>query len=152
LKKSYWIVAALALLLPRGAHAQTSADSAAVLRAGLDYIEGFYNGDADMLKRSVRPNVTKFGFSRGRDAATFSGDTMSYAQFMSYAERVKKRGGTTGPAAAIKNVQIMDIMNQIAAVKVTAWWGTDYLHLGKYDGQWMISHVIWQSPPAAASK
>ena len=60
---------------------------------------------------------------------------------------MKKRGGTTGPNAAIKKVEIMDIMNQIAAVKVTAWWGVDYLQLGKYDGQWMIAHVIWQSPP-----
>lgn len=34
-----------------------------------------------------------------------------------------------------------------AAAKVTAWWGTDYLQLAKYDGQWMIVHVLWQSPP-----
>ena len=32
-----------------------------------------------------------------------------------------------------------------AAVKVRASWGTDYLLLGKYDGRWMISHVLWQS-------
>ena len=148
MQKHYLFAAALVLLTATGARAQTAADSAAVIRAGLDYIEGFYNGDSDMLKRSVRPNVVKYGFWRDRNATKVSGDTMSYAQFMSYAENVKKRGGTTGPNANIKKVEIMDLMNQIAAIKVTAWWGVDYLHLGKYDGQWMIAHVIWQAPSA----
>ena len=147
MQKHYLIAAACVLLTATSARAQTAADSAAVIRAGLDYVEGFYNGDGDMLKRSVRTNVVKYGFWRGREATTFTGDTMSYAQFMSYAESVKKRGGTTGPNASIKKVEILDIMNQIAAVKVTAWWGVDYLQLGKYEGQWMIAHVIWQSPP-----
>lgn len=143
----YLIGAACLLATPRLAPAQTAADSAAVMRAGLDYIEGFYEGDAAKLQRSVRTNVVKFGFWRGRDATAFTPDTMSYGQFLSYAASVKARGGTTGPNAAIKRVEILDIMDQIAAVKVVAWWGTDYLQLGKYDGQWMIAHVIWQSPP-----
>jgi hypothetical protein len=150
LKKYCMIAAVCVLIWPRPSLAQTSADSAAVMRAGLDYIEGFYEGNSDKLKRSVRTNVTKFGFWRGSNATTFAPDTMSYAQFLSYAESVKARGGTTGPNAAIKNVQILDLMSHIAAVKVTAWWGTDYLQLGKYNGQWMIAHVIWQSPAAAA--
>ncbi|MBC7790917.1 MAG: nuclear transport factor 2 family protein, partial [Anaerolineae bacterium] len=39
-----------------------------------------------------------------------------------------------------------DVLDQTASAKLTAWWGTDYLLLGKYDGKWMISHVLWQSP------
>ena len=34
-----------------------------------------------------------------------------------------------------------------AAAKVTAYWGTDYLLLGNFDGRWMITSVLWQSPP-----
>ena len=34
------------------------------------------------------------------------------------------------------------------AAKVTAWWGTDYLLLGKFDGRWMIRDVLWESPPS----
>lgn len=150
MKKYYALAFAfLAWLAPAAAPAQTSADSAAVLRAGLDYIEGFYEGDAAKLKRSVRTNVVKYGFWRAQNTTTFAADTMSYAQFMSYAESVKARGGTKGPNAAIRKVEILDLMSHIASVKVTAWWGVDYLQLGKYDGQWMIAHVIWQSPPAA---
>jgi hypothetical protein len=148
--KKYCLIACALLMAgaPRAAHAQTAADSAAVMRAGLDYIEGFYDGDVAKLQRSVRTNVVKFGFWRPADKTAFEPDTMSYGQFISYAERVKARGGTTGPNASIRKVEILDMMNQIASVKVTAWWGVDYLQLGKYDGRWMIAHVIWQSPPA----
>jgi hypothetical protein len=149
-KKYYALAfACLGLLAPGATYAQTSADSAAVIRAGLDYIEGFYEGDTAKLKRSVRTNVVKYGFWRAQNATTFAPDTMSYGQFMSYAESVKARGGTKGPNASIKKVELLDVMSHIASLKVTAWWGVDYLQLGKYDGQWMIAHVIWQSPPAA---
>ena len=33
------------------------------------------------------------------------------------------------------------MQDQTASAKLTAWWGTDYLLLGKYDGRWMISSV-----------
>ena len=29
------------------------------------------------------------------------------------------------------------------SAKLTAWWGTDYVLLAKYDGRWMITHVLW---------
>jgi hypothetical protein len=44
-------------------------------------------------------------------------------------------------------VEVYDVQNQTASAKLTAFWGTDYLLLGKYDGKWMISSVLWQSPP-----
>ena len=51
------------------------------------------------------------------------------------------------PATAPKKVEIFDILDQTASAKLTAWWGTDYLLLAKYDGRWMIPMVLWQSPP-----
>ncbi|HUP89366.1 MAG TPA: nuclear transport factor 2 family protein [Longimicrobiales bacterium] len=140
---------AAALLLPATMQAQTRADTTAVMRAGLDYIEGFYQGDADMLRRSVHPNVAKFGWYLPNKSTTWEPDSMSYAEFISYADRVKARGAKGAPPAnAPKEVRILDLLDQTAALKVTAWWGTDYLHLAKYDGKWMILHVLWQSPPA----
>jgi hypothetical protein len=32
-------------------------------------------------------------------------------------------------------------------VKLTADWGTDYMHLAKMDGKWMIVNELWQIPP-----
>lgn len=131
---------------PRVVAAQTSADSAAVRRALLDYIEGFYEGDSAKLTRSIRPEVYKIGFHRPRDSTRYSAaQQMTWREFLEYAAGVKARN-QPAPASAPKGVQLLDVLDQTASGKVTAWWGTDYILLGKYDGRWMISHVLWQSP------
>src|SRR5437870_3096902 len=136
------IVAALLLVFaPKHVRAQTSADSAAVIRAARDYLEGFYEGDADKLRRSVRPNVAKFGLWRPKDKTIFEPDSMSYAEFISYADNFKKNKRTT-PATAPREVKIIDLLDHTAVAKVTAWWGTDYLTIAKFGDSWMIQHVL----------
>jgi hypothetical protein len=138
-----------ALCPPPSALAQS--DSAAVRAAVLDYVEGFYEGDSTRLVRSVRPDVYKYGFSRHRDSTTYRGSQMTWPQFHAYANRVKARGGRGAPPDAPKTIQLFDVQDQTASAKLTAWWGTDYLLLAKYDGRWMITHVLWQSPPRATA-
>jgi hypothetical protein len=134
-------------LAPRlGAQTPASNDSAAVRRAALDYIEGFYEGDTAKLVRSIRPEVFKYGFYQPRDSTKYVGEQMPWAEFLSYANRVKARN-RPAPASAPRDVAIFEVQNQTASAKVTAWWGTDYLLLGKFGDKWMITHVLWQSPP-----
>jgi hypothetical protein len=124
----------------------TAEDREAVRRAALDYLEGFYEGDSTKLVRSVRPDVFKFGFWRARDSTSYVEERMTWPEFLSYARGVKANN-RQAPATAPKRVEVYDVMNQTASVKVTAFWGTDYLLLGKYNGKWMISSVLWQNPP-----
>src|SRR5690349_4931740 len=144
----------LAALLVSAAplRAQTAADSAGVRQAALDYLNGFYVGDSTLHVRSIRPEVYKFGFWRQRDSVRYAaGEQMKWSQFHDFTRRVKASGRAPSPNWR-KDVQLMDVMDQTAAVKVTAYWGTDYLLLGKFDGRWMITHVLWQSaPPKVAS-
>jgi len=123
-----------------------SDDREAVRRAVLDYVEGFYEGDSAKLARSVRPEIFKYGFWRARDSTRYAGEQMKYAEFFDYARRVKQNNRQAPPTAP-KTVDVYDVQNQTASAKLTASWGTDYLLLGKYDGKWMISSVLWQSPP-----
>ena len=134
------------LATPSRSAAQTSADSAEVRRAALDYIEGFYEGDSTKHVRSVRPDVFKYGFWLPRDSTRYRGEQMPWAEFLSYTRRMRSRGATT-PASAPKDIELLDVLDQTAAAKVTASWGTDYLLMGKFDGRWMISSVLWQSKP-----
>jgi hypothetical protein len=133
------------LLAPATAVAQTPAERAAVERAVLDYVEGFYEGDTVKLVRSIRPEVTKFGYSIPRDSTRYVGEAMAWSEFLAYARGIKERN-RQAPATAPKKVEIFDIQDQTASAKLTAWWGTDYLLLAKYDGRWMIRMVLWQSP------
>jgi hypothetical protein len=127
--------------------AQTAADSAAIRAAALDYVEGFYTGDSTRHVRSVRPEVYKFGFWRHRDSTSYSsGSQMTWRSFHEYANRVRTTGRGGPPPNAPKEIILLDVQDQTAAAKLTAWWGTDYLLLGKFDGRWMITHVLWQSP------
>lgn len=122
------------------------AEREAVRRAVLDYVEGFYEGDSLKLARAVRPEIFKYGFWKARDSTRYAGEQMKYPEFFDYARRVKQNNRQAPPTAP-KVVDLYDVQDQTAAAKLTASWGTDYLLLGKYDGKWMISSVMWQGPP-----
>lgn len=127
------------------ATAQSPSDRAGVERAVLDYVEGFYEGDTLKLKRSVHPDVAKFGYYIPRDSSRYVGEAMPFPEFLSYARGIKERN-RPAPADAPKKVEIFDVLDQTASAKLTAWWGTDYLLLAKHDGRWMIRQVLWQTP------
>ena len=130
----------------RSERAARKADSIAVHRAVLDYVEGFYEGDTAKMIRSIRPEVAKSGFSLPRDSTQYVLRNMAWSQFLDYARRVKA-SNNPAPATAPKVIKVFDVQDQTASAKLRASWGTDYLLLGKYDGRWMISHVVWQSLP-----
>ena len=47
---------------------------------------------------------------------------------------------------APEEVLVLDVLDQTAVAKVTAWWGTDYLLMARFEGRWMITQVLWQTP------
>jgi len=64
-----------------------------------------------------------------------------------YAEGVKKRGVSPDVEKFPKKIEVFDMQDQTASAKLTAWWGSDYLLLSRINNRWMITHVLWQSPP-----
>jgi len=141
----------LALFAAPSASAQSAStpDRAGVQRAALDYLEGFYEGDSSKLLRSVHPQVFKYGYYRQNEGAAFSPSQMKFPDgFMAFARNVRETGRGAPPAGAPKEVIIYEVLDQTASAKVIAWWGIDYLLMGKVDGRWQITHILWQSPPA----
>lgn len=128
------------------AQSPSAADSAAVRRAVLDYVEGFYEGDSTKFVRSVRPDVYKYGFWRPRDSTTYQGEQMKFAEFNEFANRVKASGHKAPPTTR-KEVTLFDVQDRTASAKLSAYWGTDYLLLGKFGDAWMVTSVLWQSAP-----
>ncbi len=138
------VIGFLAAVITAGA--VTAQDHAAVERAALDYLEGFYEGDVEKIRRGVHPDVVKYGFFLPRGSAEYGGEPMSFEQMLEYARGVLEAERFPPPSAP-KEVRILDVMDQTAAVVVTAWWGSDYMHLARYDGEWKVIHVLWQTPP-----
>jgi hypothetical protein len=124
--------------------AQTG-DKEAVRQAALDYVEGIYNVQPERIERSVHPNVVKRGFYK-KDAATpYAEMPMTYEQLVKLAASWNKDGKRD---ISIKEVVVLDVLDQTAVAKVRASWGIDYMMLGKYDGKWKITQILWQSHPS----
>ena len=69
---------------------------------------------------------------------------MSYEQLRTLAGRWNKDGKQAGDKSPRK-ITVLDMDEMTASVKLEAEWGFDYMHLAKYDGQWKIVNVLWQT-------
>ena len=140
--------AAIALTLigfPASGYAQVNAaEKDAVRLAALDYLEGIYNVQPERLERSVHTTLVKRGFYKKDASAPYVEMPMTYEQLVKLAGNWNKDGKRD---TSIKEVAVLDVLDQTAVAKVTASWGIDYMLLGKYDGRWKIVQILWQSHP-----
>jgi hypothetical protein len=139
------VALAASAMTPLVGSAQTAVDRAGVERAALDYLEGFYEGSTEKIRRGVHPDVLKFGFSKDA-SGEYERSPMSFDEMLEFATHVKE-SGRHPDASAPKEVELLDVLDQTASAKVHAWWGSDYLLMAKYEGEWKIVQVLWQSPP-----
>ena len=119
--------------------AQTAADSAAIRQTALDYIEGWYSGDADRMSRALHPGLVKriVNTENGRSAL----GEMTKADLVGITGQ--GAGRRTPAAEQQKDVVILDIFRNAASVKVVARDWVDYMQIGKFDGRWVIINVLW---------
>ncbi len=138
----------LVAFLPMAAFSQTS-DSQAIKMAGFNYIEGFYEGDTAKLAKALSPSLDKYGYYN--EGGSYSGKALSYKGALDLALRLKAND-QLADADAPKEVEILDQQEYIAAIKVTARWGVDYMLLSKQSGDWKIEKVLWQGPLETVSR
>src|SRR5213595_3837452 len=130
-------VAALAVLLGAlPAIAQEKADPrAGIQKACLDYIEGWYEGDAARMERALHPELAKRIVTKD-DKGRYRLGQMSA---LSLINGVRAGGGKETPKADQQNdVSILDIYENAASAKIVASGWVDYLHLARWNGQWKI--------------
>ena len=126
------------------AAAQPPDDREAVKQAVLDYVEALYEADSARIERSVHRDLFKLGFERDKEG-TYKPSRMTYQELYDLAGRWNKTGRI--PKNSKKEIVVYDVVDQTASAKLTAMWGIDYLHLAKFDGKWMITDILWQTPP-----
>ncbi len=142
-------LAAGALLLGNvGAHAQSAADSLAVRATALDYIEGWYEGNAERMGRALHPDLAKRIVMPRPDGAIVQHMTAEQLTQITGAGG----GRMTPPDRQRKDVTILDIYGNAASVKVIAADWIDYLHIGKVDDRWVIINVLWEYTEEAKAR
>jgi hypothetical protein len=137
--------AILAAFMPGSANQPSDRD--AVRQAALDYVEGVYEVQPDRIRRSVHPTLVKRGFYKKGASAPYVELTMNFQQLLELARDWNRDGRQD---TSVKEVAVLEVLDQTAVAKVTASWGVDYMLLGKYDGRWQIVLIVWQSPPPKA--
>jgi hypothetical protein len=134
------------------ARGQTAApsDEAAIRQAALDYIEGWYDGDAARMERALHPELAK----RMVYADSAGHSRLNQMSAMTLVESTRAGGGKRTPKEQQqKDITVLDRFNNAAVVKVVASGWVDYLEVVKFDGQWKIINVLWElkAPPQPAA-
>ncbi len=146
MRHAFLIVAALLSTAPVAkAGDNDDVDRSAIKQAALDYIEGWYEGNAERMERALHPELAK------RIVVTDPKTGRSRLNQMSAMTLVQSTragyGRKTPPDQQRKDVTILDRFNDMATVKVVAAEFVDYLHIAKYDGKWKIVNVLWTLTP-----
>lgn len=128
-----------------GASETPARDSAAIRAAALDYIQGWYEGDAERMKRAVHPRLEK------RILGSEIGARVPLVEMsaMELVEATRRGGGADSPGARRDDVTILDVFGNAAGVRVDADRWIDYLHLVRTGEGWEIVNVLWELRPSA---
>ena len=142
--KTGFLVCVLLFVLTPVACAQSTADTEAIKQTALDYIEGWYEGNAERMERAVHPELAKRivrtnpeGYSR-----------VDQQSAMTLVLNTRRGGGKNTPKEKQqKDVTILDVYENAACVKVVASDWIDYLQIAKANGRWVIINVLWELKP-----
>ena len=137
------VVAATQLLaMPVGA--QTAADSAGIRQAALDYIEGWYEGNGDRMERALHPDLAKRIVNTNPQGRSVLG----HQSAMTLVQNTRRGGGKQTPVVQRRtDVRILDVFGNTASVRVDADSWIDYMHIGRWNGRWVIINVLWENRP-----
>ncbi|MBI3003958.1 MAG: nuclear transport factor 2 family protein [Ignavibacteriales bacterium] len=126
-------------------HAQSSADSAAIRKAALNYVEGWYEADADRMESALHPELAKRIVLVDEKTGKNWLDMMGASRLVS---GTRRGGGKNTPKdQQQKDVSILDIFGNTASVKAIMSGWIDYMHLAKWNGEWKIVNVLWEYKP-----
>ncbi|HSE41996.1 MAG TPA: nuclear transport factor 2 family protein [Acidobacteriota bacterium] len=130
------------------AHGDTNvspADATAIKQTALDYIEGWYEGNAERMERSLHPELAKRIVLKDPNSGKSRLDQMGA---MTLVQRTRLAAGTKTPKdQQQKDVVILDVFENAASVRVTATDWIDYLHMARFNDRWVIINVLWELKP-----
>lgn len=109
-------------------------------KAARDYVDGWYEGDAERMQRALHPDLAKRRvevLSNDRAVlSTISADAMVEYTRMGVGKKSYREG-------QVNEVTILDVSSTSASVKTVSHQFIDYLHLARLNGEWRIVNVLW---------
>jgi hypothetical protein len=133
---------------PQGAPGErlaTAADTSGIRDAAMDYIQGWYEGNAERMQRALHPELAKRIVRTDPKTGRSQFSTMGALTLIN---STKMGGGSTAPATHRRtDFRLLDIYENAAVARVDAGDWVDYLQLAKWNGKWAIVNVLWELRP-----
>lgn len=108
-----------------------------------DYIEGYYEGNAERVKSALAPELAKRFVAKKKDGVEVLKDG-SAAHFIELT--ATQDGPKSYPIGKRKlEIKIFEIDGKIASAKAIGQDWIDYIHLCRINGKWTIVNVVWTS-------
>lgn len=139
--KRFVLLIALTLLFNNVSKAQTSEDSLAIKQTAMNYIYGFYDGNAERMEKALHPELAKRNVRTDPQSGRQRFDQMSALTLINI---TRAGGGKLIPQdQRIFEFEILDITGNNASIKTIAKGFYDYIHMSKWNGEWKIVNVLW---------
>ncbi|MBZ0295018.1 MAG: nuclear transport factor 2 family protein [Anaerolineae bacterium] len=120
-------------------------DEAAVRAVALDYIEGWFEGDAERMARCLHPKLAKRSIRYDAEAGETRFYHITRDDMIAF---TKEGGGKDIPRDKLYyNVDILDSGKDMAVVRVESFGYLDHLHVAKIEGRWHIVNVLYTKTP-----
>jgi hypothetical protein len=135
-------------VVAHGDVAVSPTDAAAIKQTALDYIEGWYEGNAERMERSLHPELAKRIVTTDPATGKSKLDQMGA---MTLVQRTRSATGTKTPKDQQQKDVVIDVFENVASVRITAADWIDYLQMARFNGRWVIVNVLWELKPAKKS-
>ena len=117
-------------------------DHDAIVRAALDYFEGWFDGDAARMERALHPDLAK----RSPDDAPARGELEKLTARDMIEATTKGVGKTRDVPDRNIEVEVEHVHREIANVTVRSAVYVEYLQLVRTREGWKILNALWQRP------
>ena len=115
-------------------------DKDGITKTVLDYVEGWYQGDAKRMDQALSKHLAK------RRIAS-DGEIIELSKEWMVTETGNGRGRIENPEHGRKDITILAQTETMASVLLLAENFVDYLHLVKVGDSWKIANVLWDYIP-----
>ncbi|HEY1391266.1 MAG TPA: nuclear transport factor 2 family protein [Ktedonobacterales bacterium] len=128
-------------MVDQSAERRPVGDVEAIRQAAMDYVQGWYEGDVERVRRSLHPELAKRRILS--DPHTGEEQVRHVSQQL-LVDLTQQGGGSDVPVdKRYYEVSILDVSGEIASVRAESYEYVDYLHLALSRGKWMIVNVLY---------
>jgi len=108
-----------------------------------DYVEGWYDGDPERMRRCLHPDLVKRTLLHDPDTGAWRLRRSTSAAMM--VKYTQDGGGSEVPATERRHQIIVDdVFRHVACARVISPLYVDYVQLAQTDGRWQLVNVLWE--------